>query len=369
MNTRIVDRRSIFEATLDEYLRPVREYREDPSVSEIMINGPDEVYVECRGKLKLTDCRFDAQDLLALARNLAQFVNFSLNPDTAYFDSRLPDGSRVHVAMPKNSRHGLCLAIRQFARASFSLDGLVAYGTITPEVKEYLELVVVLNQNIIVAGGTGTGKTSFLNALSGVVPATDRVIVIEDISELKLAQPHVLRFEASGPDQRGKGAVSVRDLFRSALRMRPDRIIIGECRGGEALDLIQAMTSGHGGSMSTLHASRPDDALRRLETMALMSGVELNLASVRAQVSSAIQVIVQLSRTDQGARVVSAIAEVGPLTNGLEYSTQDIFTLNPVPGGGKQILQQTGALSGLAALARAQNALHRVVLTKRLFGG
>jgi len=363
-----VDRRQIFQETLDGYFSPVAQYRTDPAVSEIMINGPDEVYIERNGLLELTSVKFDPHDLMALTRNLAQYVNVTLDSLTPFFDSRLPDGSRVHVALPKNSRRGVCIAIRQFAPASFSLQGLVRIEAITSAVKEYLELMVMLEQNIIVSGGTGTGKTSFLNALSGAIPSSDRILVIEDVSELQLSQPHVLRFEASEADERGKGAVSVRDLFRSALRMRPDRIIIGECRGGEALDLIQAMTSGHGGSMSTLHASRTEDALRRLETMVLMSGIELTLAAVRAQVASAIQIIVQLSRTADGKRAVTTIAEVGPLTEHLHYSMQEIFKRRTLPGELGDALQYTGASSQHSGLLRDKRMTEKAVLTKELFG-
>ena len=279
-----MNRNIIFEATLDRYLEPVSSFRKDREVTEIMINGPNEVYVERRGLLEKTDARFhDPGTLVAMARNLAQYTGKRITETTSRFDSRLPDGSRVHVVMPRCSRKGLCIAIRKFSRGGHSLEGMVEGGSITAAAKEYLEIVVALELNIIVSGGTGTGKTSFLNALSIKIPPTERIIVIEDISELQLKQPHVLSLETVAPDRKQEGGVSIRDLFHSALRMRPDRIVIGECRGGEALDLIQAMTSGHGGSMSTLHANHPKDALNRLETMALMAGIEFPLAALRAQ--------------------------------------------------------------------------------------
>jgi pilus assembly protein CpaF len=362
-------RDEIFETTLENFLEPVRAYRLDPSVSEIMINGPNEIYIERQGKISKTTARFDDPETLeALARNLAQFVNQRISGHTSRFDSRLPDGSRVHVVMPRTSRTGMSIAIRQFSTAAMTLAGLVENRTLTPEVLEYLRLAVELRLNLLVAGGTGTGKTSFLNALSKCIPDSTRILVIEDISELKLQQPHVLRFEAVAPDKKGRGAVSVRDLFHSALRMRPDRIVIGECRGGEALDLIQAMTSGHEGSMSTLHASKTADALRRLETMALMSGVEIPLVPLRQQIASAIHIVVQLDRVN-GRRVVSEIAEVNDtLDSSQNYKMQNIFELKRIEGSAHSLLQFTGQRSGLAGALSEQGMENQVKLTKSVFG-
>lgn len=362
-------REKVFQTTLDNYLDPVRAHRLDPDVSEIMINGADEVYVERRGEIVRTTARFeDAEELLALARNLAQYVNLRLDEHTARFDSRLPDGSRVHVVMPRVSRRGMSIAIRQFSSASLSLAGLVENRTLTPEVAEYLQLVVELRLNLVVSGGTGTGKTSFLNALSGCIPLDTRIVLIEDVSELRMQQPHVLRFEAAQADRRGRGAVSVRDLFHSALRMRPDRIVIGECRGGEALDLIQAMTSGHEGSMSTLHASKTADALRRLETMAMMAGVEIPLTPLRQQIASAIHVIVQLDRTE-GRRVVTAIAEVASELDGdNDYQVSELFNLQRPPGGHLALLLHTGRQSMFGRALRQRRLEAGVRLTRGLFG-
>jgi pilus assembly protein CpaF len=339
-------------------------------VTEIMINGPDEVFIEKRGRVMRVDARFeDGDELYAMARNMAQYVDLRLDEHTARFDSRLPDGSRVHVVLPKVSRRGICVAIRQFSRESLSLDGLVQNRTLTPEVREYLQLAVELRLNLVIAGGTGTGKTSFLNALSTCIPQDARILVIEDVSELRLQQPHVLNFEAATADRKGRGAVTVRDLFHSALRMRPDRIVIGECRGGEALELIQAMTSGHAGSMSTLHASVPEDALRRLETMAMMSGVELPLAALRPQIASAIHVVVQLDRLPEGRRVVTAIAEVSSAlkVDGV-YDVRTIFSLQRPQGGGLSLLQHTGDLSNYAKALRDKGLYDRAHLTRGVFG-
>jgi pilus assembly protein CpaF len=366
-----MDRASIFRATIDKYLEPVDQFRRDPDVTEIMINGPDEVYVERRGRLELTRASFgDPESLLAMARNIAQYTNKRITPVTARFDSRLPDGSRVHIVMPRCSLRGLCIAIRKFSLTGISLEGMVESGSLTPEAKEYLEIMVELERNFIVSGGTGSGKTSFLNAISLKIPATERIIVIEDTAELQLKQPHVLSFETSGPDRHGLGAVTIRDLFHSALRMRPDRIVIGECRGGEALDLIQAMTSGHGGSMSTLHANTAADALNRLETMALMSGVNIPLHALRPQVSSAIDVVIQLSRLPDGNRVVTEISEVKGL------SDQDRYQLNSMFEQGEfraktdmpmARLRRTGKPSIFGAALKQSGLTGKIVLTKQLF--
>lgn len=361
-------REEIFRQTIENFLEPVRAFRLDPEVSEIMINGPFEVYVERRGEIVRTSARFeDADALIAMARNLAQYVNLRVSEFTSRFDSRLPDGSRVHVVMPRASRTGMSIAIRQFARTAMTLDGLVDNRTLTPEVLEYLRLAVEMRLNLLVSGGTGTGKTSFLNALSTCIPESTRILVIEDVSELKLQQPHLLRFEAVAADNKGRGAVSVRELFHSALRMRPDRIVIGECRGAEALDLIQAMTSGHEGSMSTLHASKPSDALRRLETMALMSGVEIPLSPLRQQISSAIHIVVQLDRIE-GRRVVTAIAEVGDVLDlHSNYVMQDMFELRRPLGGGAALLQHTGHKSLFARVLHEKGLGGRVTLTQKVF--
>lgn len=366
-----MNRELIFRATLDRYLEPVAQFRRDPGVTEIMINGPNEVYIERGGRLELTGVRFDdAESLASLARNLAQYTNKRITDTTARFDSRLPDGSRVHVLLPRVSRKGLCISIRKFSRSGFSLEGLAESGSISPEVKEYLEIMVELECNFIISGGTGSGKTSFLNAISLKIPVNQRILVLEDTSELQLQQPHVLCFETAAPNRYGQGAVTIRDLFHSALRMRPDRIVIGECRGGEALDLIQAMTSGHAGSMSTLHANTPADALNRLETMALMSGVEIPLNALRGQVASAIDVVVQLTRLTDGRRMVTGISEV----NGL--NAQDRYQLNPMfefsaPRDKAETqgarLEWTGNRSVFSRSLREKGLTGSVVLNRGLF--
>lgn len=365
-----MDRDTIFNVTLRKFLSPVATYLDDPAVSEIMINGPTEVYIEQGGRIEKTDIAFDDEELLhAAARNIAQYTNKRVDALTARFDSRLPDGSRVHIVMPRCSRKGLCIAIRKFSKTSFTLDGFVERGSLSPQSREYLELVVDLEKNLIISGGTGTGKTSFLNAISGKIPPGERILVIEDSSELQLQQPHVLPFETAAADRHGFGAVSIRDLFHSALRMRPDRIIIGECRGGEALDLIQAMTSGHGGSMSTLHANTATDALHRLETMALMSGVEMPLTALRAQVASAIDVVVQLNRMSDGRRMVTEISEIGTLTTTAQYQVNPMFELDDRRNLKKPKLELvwTGNKSTFGKSLKEKGLREKVKLTAPLF--
>lgn len=322
-----MSRESVFESTLEFFLAPLREFLEDDTVTEIMVNGYREVYVERRGKLYETDARFESEDALVSAiTNIAQYVGREIDRDRPILDARLPSGSRVHAVIPPSSRTGTYLTIRKFKRDIFSLEDFVRLGSISAEAKEFLELCVRLKKNIVVAGGTGTGKTTMLNAVSTAVPENERIVVIEDSSELKLAQKHSLYLEAQQADSYGRGGVTIRDLFRASLRMRPDRIIVGEVRGGEALDMVQSMISGHTGSLTTVHATSPRDALVRLETLSLMSDVDIPVYVARAQVASAINVIVQLSRfADDGSRKVTRVAEAFGLGANNEYQFHDIF--------------------------------------------
>jgi pilus assembly protein CpaF len=367
-----MEREQIFRVTLNKFLKPVALFLADPAITEVMINGAHEIYIERDGLLEKTAaCFADEDTLLSAARNIAQYTNKRITPLTARLDSRLPDGSRVHMVFPRCSRQGLCLAIRKFASSSFTLAGLVEMGALTPAAKEYLEIIIGLEKNLIVSGGTGAGKTSLLNALSAEIPATARVIVIEDSSELQLQQPHVLSFETASADRHGEGSVSIRELFHSALRMRPDRIIIGECRGGEALDLIQALTSGHAGSMSTLHANTAADALHRLETMALMSGLEMPLFALRAQIASAIDVVVQLTRRDDGRRLITEISEVGALSSNGQYGVTPIFELAEPPAQAHDHalgeLSWTGKQSAFGNYLKQKGLHGRARLTREIF--
>jgi pilus assembly protein CpaF len=355
-------------------LRPIDAVlRRDPSVSEVMINGPGEVRVERAGRIVTTDLMFGSHaDLLAAVRNIAQYVGKRITPDTSRFDARLPDGSRVHVVLPPASRQGICVAIRKFQKSQMTFEALVALGALTDETREFIELCVLAEKNIAVSGGTGTGKTSLLNVLSGLIQADHRIIVIEDTSELALKQDHVLYFETRPPDRQGRGAVSIRDLFHSSLRMRPDRIVVGECRGGEAMDLIQAMTSGHGGSMTTLHANTPADAMNRLETMALMSGVEMPLLALRSQVASAIDLVVQLVRFHDGSRKVTDIAEVRGLADG-DYDVRSIYSFvfheKGLDGRVVGRLEWTGTRPTFWQEIALKGYVDRIQLTRSVFEG
>lgn len=319
----------IFEQSILRYFEPIVPFLEDDSVSEIMINGPDEIWLEIGGKLQRTDVTFDTvDDLMGGVKNIAQYVGKTLNEMNPRMDARLPDGSRVHVVLPPCARNGITVAIRRFGKFSLTIDKLIEYGSVTPVAAQFIDVCVKMKRNLVVAGGTGSGKTSLLNCISLLISPDDRIIVIEDSQELQLQQPHVIMMEARKPDAKGRGEVGIGDLFHSAMRLRPDRIVIGEIRGGEALSLLQAMTSGHGGSMTTTHATYPDDTLRRLETMAMMASIEMPLRALRSQVASAVQLIVQTSRFNDGSRKITHIAEVLDLAANGEYQIHPIFEFN-----------------------------------------
>lgn len=317
----------IFRQSLEHFLAPVADVLSDAAVSEVMINGYDEIYVERGGRIERVPNKFASEsDLLACARNIAQFSGKRIDEFVPRFDGRLPDGSRVHVVLPPCARDGITVAIRKFSKSALTLDRLVEFGSIDAATRELLEICVALDKNVLVSGGTGSGKTQLLNALSGAIPPGGRILVIEDTSELRLQQDHVVRLEARSADRHGRGAVTIRDLFHSALRLRPDRVLVGECRGGEAMDMIQAMNSGHAGSMTTVHANSPRDALVRVETLALMSSLEVPLIALRAQVASAIEVVVQTDRLADGSRKVTRVAEVLPLDAAGSYQVHEIAT-------------------------------------------
>ena len=329
----IIRLEEIFEKTILHFLEPVGEYLRDPTVTEIMVNGPDEIFIERKGRLLLTESKFPNETALQAAiRNILQYVGKRISTEHPMMDARLPDGSRVHVAMAPCSRRGTLLTIRKFSRQAFDMDFLVSTGCLSPLACDFLKLCILTEKNLLISGGTSSGKTSLLNVLSGYIHSDRRIVVIEESSELQLRQPHVLSLESRAPDRYGRGEVTIRDLFKHSLRMRPDRVIVGECRGGEALDMIQAMTSGHAGSMTTLHADSPPDALHRLETMALMSNVEIPLSALRAQVASAIHVIIQMMRFVDGSRRVVQIAQVLPLDTHGRYQVEDLFILRMPPG-------------------------------------
>ncbi len=364
-------RSDIFAHTVEHFLRPILPFLHDEAVSEVMINRFDEIYIEHAGKIVRTQAKFEDEGaFLAAVNNVVQFTGKRLTEEQPLVDSRLPDGSRVHVVMEPLSRRGTCMNIRKFSKKLFNADELVRLGTWTDQARQYIRVCVLAEKNLLVSGGTSSGKTSLLNVLGSFIPREQRIITIEDSAELALDQEHVVALESRGPDRYGRGAIGIGDLFRSSLRLRPDRIVIGEVRGGEALQMIQAMTSGHAGSMSTLHADTPADALARLETLAMMGEVELPLYALRAQVASAIDVIVQLARLSDGRRLVTQISEVAPLDDQGRYKLADIFTSDFAEGAGQlkwtgvrsrfvdepRIRQQAGALGQAADIFKVDGA-------------
>jgi pilus assembly protein CpaF len=318
---------AVFAETLLQFLRPIREFLDDPAVSDICINGHRCVFVERAGKLERTGVFFDdGEALMEAVRNLAQFVGKEADAQQPILEARLPDGSRVEAILPPAAPDGPHLSIRKFPKKALDVARLVENDTLTPLCAQSLQRLVRAKLNIIVAGGTGTGKTSMLNALSAAIPEHERVVVIEDSKEVQLQRGHVVQLEARPPDATGRGEVTIRSLFRATLRMRPDRIVVGEIRGGEALEIIQAMTSGHGGCLATLHATHPRDALTRLETMAMMSNVDVPLAAIRTQIASAVDIVVQVKRLRDGSRKVSHVSEVVGLdAQAGSYRLQELF--------------------------------------------
>lgn len=307
------------------FFEPIRQYLEDDDVSEIMINGPRQVYIERKGKLQATDAKFVSEPALkAAAVNVAKSVGRLLNEENPRLDARLPDGSRVHAVIPPLSRAGTVVAIRKFRREKLTMPQLINFGSVSEVGARLIEVIVKLHKNVIVSGATSSGKTCVLNVLSSFISNDERILVIEDSSELQLQQTHIVCFETRKPDQHGQGEVTIRDLVHSALRLRPDRLVIGEIRGGEALDLLQALNTGHAGSMSTIHANSPVDCLSRIETCALLSGINIPLSALRSQVASAINVVVHTARLADGSRKITQVSEVLPLKGG-EYVVQDLY--------------------------------------------
>ena len=306
-------------------LGPLEALLEDDSVSEIMVNGPEKVYVERNGKLQLSDCQFaDDASVMAVIERIVSPLGRRIDESQPYVDARLADGSRVNAIIAPLALSGPTITIRKFAKKALTPGDFIRFGTWTKNAAEFMRLCVILRKNIIVAGGTGSGKTTLLNLLSGFIPASERIVTVEDAAELRLQQPHVVRLEARPPNIEGKGAVPIRDLVKNCLRMRPDRIIVGECRGGEALDMLQAMNTGHDGSLTTVHANSPRDVISRLETMVLMSGMELPSRAIREQIASAVDIIIHESRLSDGSRKVTSITEVTGL-EGSQIVMQEIF--------------------------------------------
>jgi len=321
------DRSKIISEIIDEVigLGPITPLLNDPTVSEVMVNSPDHVYIERKGKLILTDVTFrDNEHVLHIIEKIVAPLGRRIDESSPMVDARLPDGSRVNAIIPPLALKGPCITIRKFSKDPLQIDDLVRFGTLTPEMAKFIEASVKARLNIVVSGGTGSGKTTTLNVLSSFIPNDERIVTCEDAAELQLRQEHVITLESRPPNIEGKGSVSIRDLVKNCLRMRPDRIVVGEVRSGEALDMLQAMNTGHDGSLTTGHANSPRDMLARLETMVLMAGMDLPVRAIREQISAAVDLIVQQSRLKDGTRKITHITEV----MGLEGDTivlQDIF--------------------------------------------
>ncbi|MFK7769457.1 MAG: CpaF family protein [Mariniblastus sp.] len=367
-----MEHRNIYLESTRHFLSPVLDLLDDPNVSEILINGPKTIYFESAGRLSRADVSFPSESsLLAAARNIAEYVGRSLDADNHSMDARLPDGSRVHVIVPPSARNGVCISIRKFSNDSFDLSKLIEWNSVSAEAAEFLSMCVQLHRNIVIAGGTGSGKTSLLNALSAEIPEHERIVVIEDSSELQLQQPHTVYLEAQPEHPDGSGKVTIRDLFVDSLRMRPDRIVVGEVRRGEALDLVQSMISGHSGAMTTVHATTAQDAAVRLETLSMMSDVALPAHVARLQVASALHLIVCINRQSDGTRCIETISEsLGTDANG-RYVFQDLYhlkrnfceTKNEIVGS----LTACGNRPTFTALPAQLGLSDRVKLTTELF--
>lgn len=294
-------------------------------ITEIMVNNADEVYVECKGTLYRTDTAFaDNNQVLAAIERIVAPLGRRIDESSPMVDARLADGSRVNAIIPPLALNGPSITIRKFSRTPFNIDDIIGFNTLTREMAEFLRACVMIRKNIIISGGTGSGKTTLLNVLSNYLPNRERIVTVEDAAELQLHQENIVRLEARPPNIEGRGEISIRDLVRNSLRMRPDRIVVGECRGGEALDMLQAMNTGHDGSLTTIHANSPRDALARLETLVLMAGFDLPLRAIREQVASAIDIIVQVNRERDGSRKVTNISEITKM-EGEVITLQDIF--------------------------------------------
>ncbi|PKM82419.1 MAG: type II secretion system protein E [Firmicutes bacterium HGW-Firmicutes-14] len=321
------DRTKIIQEIIDEVigLGPITQLLNDPTVSEVMVNSPDQVYIERKGRLTLSEVAFrDNEHVMHIIEKIVAPLGRRVDESSPMVDARLPDGSRVNAIIPPLALKGPCITIRKFSKDPLQIEDLIRFGSLTPEMAKFLEACVKARLNIVVSGGTGSGKTTTLNVLSSFIPNDERIVTCEDAAEIQLRQDHVVTLESRPPNIEGKGAVSIRDLVKNCLRMRPDRIVVGEVRSGEALDMLQAMNTGHDGSLTTGHANSPRDMLARLETMVLMAGMDLPVRAIREQMASAVDLIVQQSRLKDGTRKITHITEV----LGLEGDTivlQDIF--------------------------------------------
>jgi len=363
------ERQTITEEICDEVLGfgPLEALLKDEAVSEIMVNGPKQVYVERSGKLTLSEVVFrDDEHVLHIIDKIVAPIGRRIDEAMPMVDGRLPDGSRVNAIIPPLSLKGPSITIRKFSKDPLKIQDLIRFGTLTPNMAKFLDACVKSKLNIVISGGTGSGKTTALNVLSSFIPNTERIVTVEDAAELQLRQEHVLTLETRPPNIEGKGAITMRDLVKNSLRMRPDRIVIGEVRSGEALDMLQAMNTGHDGSLTTGHANTPRDMLSRLETMVLMAGMDLPVRAIREQIASAVNVIVQQNRLRDGSRKITNITEVV----GMEGDTivlQDIFTFNQQGVDGKGNLKGEHRATGIVPKFLSRMEEEGIVMARDIF--
>jgi pilus assembly protein CpaF len=336
-----LDRGRLRKELADEVLGlgPLEDLLAEPAVTEVMVVDRATIYVERRGKLELTGLRFSSEDALRAAiERIVTPLGRRIDESTPMVDARLKDGSRVNAIIPPLALRGPCLTIRKFSTRRLTVADLIDFGTLDARMARLLERAVMARRNILVSGGTGSGKTTLLNILSSAIPSDERIVTIEDAAELRLDQPHVVSLETRPPNMEGRGEYSIRDLVRNALRMRPDRIVVGECRGGEALDMLQAMNTGHDGSLTTTHANSPAEAVARLETLVLMGGIDLPARAIREQIAASIHLVVQQQRFADGARKVTSIAEVVGIDDDGAVHLEPIFEFHRLPGGRGQVV-------------------------------
>ena len=342
--------RSEFVARLVDEIKglgPLQPLIDDPAISDIMVNGPDCVYVERSGKLIRTDVTFiDEKQLLGIAKRIAGQAGRRVDESSPMCDTRLPDGSRVNIAIPPITLDGPAISIRKFSRTEIALEQMIGFGTMSPEIARLLAVAAHCRLNILISGGTGSGKTTLLNALSRHIATDERIVTIEDAAELRLQQPHVVRMETRPPGTENTGTITQRDLVINSLRMRPDRIILGECRGSEAFEMLQAMNTGHDGSMSTLHANSPRDAMARTESMVMMAAPNLPLEAIRRNIASAVDLIVQISRLHDGSRKIMSVSEVMGI-EGENVVMEEIFRFEPAPTTPGEKITGTFSTAGL----------------------
>lgn len=363
------ERRLIIQAIQDEMLGlgPIEPLLSDPSVSDILVNGPFQVFAERRGKIEATDVQFDNEaHLLRVIDRIVSRIGRRVDEMSPMVDARLPDGSRVNAVIPPLSIDGPLLSIRRFAVVPFTVQDLIGFGALTVGMAELIQGLVKARVNLLVSGGTGSGKTTLLNVMSSSIPADERIITIEDAAELQLQQPHVVRMESRPPNIEGKGEISQRDLLRNSLRMRPDRIIMGEVRGAEVLDMLQAMNTGHDGSMTTIHANSARDALTRLEHMLGMAGLKAESRSIRQQISAALSVVIQVSRLSDGQRKVTSLQEITGL-EGDVISMQEIFKFDQTGLAADSAVQGRFVATGIRPKFAQRLSTRGIVLSDDLF--